>query len=63
MYPLDHQEIVRARHSDRIREATNERLAAQLREGEPSPVQTSKLGERALRWVTSVMRRPSVHPA
>jgi len=62
VFPLSHQEIARDRHADLLREAKQERLAALLRED--APARTSRLGEKALRWASSVTRRqPAVHTA
>jgi hypothetical protein len=62
-----HQEIARDRHADLLREATSERLAATIREGDPDRTVTAvKARMRALRWVAAVRefaRRPAVRTA
>jgi len=61
VFPQSHQEIARARHADLIREATQERLAAAVREG--TRERNSDLGFRALRWARTVSGRLAVRTA
>jgi len=63
--PLSSQEIARARHADLIREATDERLAASIREGAADQAAATRTG--AFRWTSVVRgllaRRPAVRIA
>jgi len=61
VFPQSHQELARQRHADLIREATQERLAASVREG--TRERHGDLGLRALRWARTVTRRPAVRTA
>jgi hypothetical protein len=63
MFPQAHQEIARARHAELIREATQERLAAQLQEREQTPASPSRFAQWALRCVGGLRRRPAAHAA
>src|SRR3954468_24447675 len=57
VFPQSPQEIARGRHADLIREATQERFAADVREG--APARPSRLRGWALHWAQVVRRRPA----
>jgi hypothetical protein len=57
VFPQSHQEIARARHADLIREATQERLARHARDGAPDSPGRVRVGDMALRWALTVVRR------
>jgi hypothetical protein len=63
MFPQAHQEIARARHADLIREATQERLAALVREGEAPEPSPSRLAQWTVRFASGLRRRAAVHAA
>jgi len=64
VFPNPHQEIARGRHADLLREATQERLAASIREGTVRPERVQSGARRLTAAVQSLLlRRPAVRTA